>query len=59
MTMTKKKIGTIDLTPTWRGILPYLFEGLENGTEAGKKIAREEFARMAEAADLWNASQKK
>lgn len=48
----------IDFTPTWRGVLPYLMLGLEQGNEEGKKLARLELAKMAEAADLWNASQK-
>lgn len=45
----------IDMTPTWRGILPILLAALEDGTPEGKRIAREEIQRMADAADLWNA----
>jgi len=52
----RKPVRTIDFTPTWKAILPILFEALTNGTETGQKIAREEFARMAEAADNWNAA---
>ena len=45
---------TIDITPTWRGLLPYFFLALENGNTEGRKIAREELAKMARAADLYN-----
>jgi len=47
--MTKPE--TIDLTPTWSGILPALLALLENGTETGKLTARQELANMARAAD--------
>jgi hypothetical protein len=43
--------------PTWAKLLPAFFAVLENGTDEGKRIAREELARMAKAADFWNASQ--
>ena len=46
---------TIDVTPTWRDILPILLIGLTDGNKEGKRIAREELARMADAADKWNA----
>lgn len=49
-----RRVGTIDMTPTWRGVLPLLLAALEDGTETGKAMAREEFKRMADAADLWN-----
>lgn len=47
---------TIDITPTWVAVLPILLAALENGTDEGKRIAREELQRMADAADLYNAS---
>lgn len=50
----KTKIGTIDLTPTWRALLPVFLLALEEGTEEGKQIAREELGRMADAADGYN-----
>lgn len=56
---TKQKPATIDLTPTWQGVLPILLAALENGTDEGNKIAREELRRMAEAADRFNASTSK
>lgn len=51
-------VRTIDATPTWAGILPMLRAAVENGTAEGRRIAWEELARMAEAADKWNASAK-
>lgn len=39
------------LVPTWSGLLPLLLFTLESGTDTGKRLAREEFARMAQAAD--------
>jgi hypothetical protein len=47
--------GAIDLTPTWRGIIPLLLAGIESGTDKGRAIALAELARMADAADKWNA----
>lgn len=55
----KRQIGTIDITPTWRGVLPILIEGLTNGNARGVQIATEELRKMAEAADMWNAHCKK
>lgn len=46
---------SIDLTPTWEGILPGLLWVLQDGDNEGKRIAKEELKRMAKAADLWNA----
>jgi hypothetical protein len=48
----KTKIGTIDITPSWRSILPILLEvwsGAE--TPEARKLAFEELSRMADAAD--------
>jgi hypothetical protein len=42
-------------TPTWSAVLPMLLLGIREGNEAGRKIAAEELARMAAAADAWNA----
>jgi hypothetical protein len=46
---------TIDLTPTWAGVLPALLAVLESGTNEGKKMAREELAKMAKGLDRCNA----
>jgi hypothetical protein len=48
---TQQQPATIDLTPTWQGVLPILIAALEDGTKEGKKLAREELRRMAKAAD--------
>lgn len=45
---------TIDLTPTWAAVLPVLLAAIENGTDEGRRMAREELARMAQAADKYN-----
>jgi hypothetical protein len=52
-----KTEGTIDITPTWSGLLPWMLRVLEsNGeNEAAKQPLREELVQMAKAADLWNA----
>lgn len=55
----RKRVGTIDFTPSWQGCLPLLIAGLTEGNDKGKTIAREELQRMAEAADAWNAYCKK
>ena len=43
--------GTIDLTPTWTGLLPAFIALLQNGSPEGQKVAREELERMAALAD--------
>lgn len=49
---------SIDVTPTWAAILPMLRLAAENGNATGRGIAWEELARMADAADRWNAAAK-
>ncbi len=49
---------TIDVTPTWSGILPALLTVYSDGNKDGKQIAIEELKRMAELADLYVKSQK-
>lgn len=46
---------TVDLTPTWRGLVRGLIAVIETGTPNARQIAAEELLRMAEAADNWNA----
>ncbi len=43
---------TVDLTPTWRGILPALLALLENPRT--HRDALEELSKMAELADKYN-----
>jgi hypothetical protein len=52
----KRPAGKIDLTPTWKGVLPIIIAALEDGTPEGKRLAKLELAQMAKAADLYNAS---
>lgn len=49
--MEDQKPLTIDLTPTWPAVLPILLAALEDGTEEGKRMAREELKRMAQVAE--------
>ncbi len=51
----KRQIGTIDMTPTWAGIMPALIAVLENGTETGKIAARAELMDLAASVDRSNA----
>ncbi len=46
---------TLDLTPTWSGLLPALLAAYENGGTTGRQIAREELTRLARIADETNA----
>jgi hypothetical protein len=45
---------TIDLTPTWREIMPALIAVLQNGTTEGQDMARAELLRLADIADQLN-----
>lgn len=51
MTEAKRKVGTVDMTPTWRGLMPALVAAIENGTPAGRQIAIDELNRLANFAD--------
>lgn len=44
---------TIDLTPSWVAAAKIILLVLENGTEEGKKQAREELFNMAKVADMY------
>ena len=43
---------TIDVTPTWRAMLPALLALVDNPSTHREAV--EELCRMAEAADKWN-----
>lgn len=43
---------TIDVTPTWRAMLPALLALVDNPSTHREAV--EELGRMAEAADKWN-----
>jgi len=64
-TKLKRRVGTIDMTPTWVSLLPAMLEvlagtGPADGFVRGdaKVTVREELARMAQAADQYIAAQK-
>lgn len=44
---------TVDVTPTWEGLLPALLH-LWSNNGSQKKFAEDELRRMAIAADRWN-----
>jgi hypothetical protein len=49
---------SLDLTPTWSGLLPALVACLQNGTGEGPAIAQAELARLCAFADSAIAKQK-
>lgn len=49
---------TIDMTPTWEGLLPVLLLLLQGETLDSRKVATDELTRMAKLADLYVASVK-
>jgi hypothetical protein len=50
--MENTQVKTIDVTPTWSGMLPVLLYLVENATTAeAKNTAYTELSRMAEMAD--------
>ena len=49
---------TIDMTPTWEGVLPIYIAGIQSGSFEGIKTATEELRRMARLADITVAAQK-
>lgn len=49
---------TIDCTPTWEAASQIYLAVLENGTEEGKEMAREEILRMARLLDQFKADSK-
>jgi len=55
----RRLVGTIDLTPSWRDLLPTLLTLVECGGSAGRQTAMEELNRMALAADAYVAISKK
>ena len=50
---------TIDITPTWQGLLPLLVEVAANGdSAAGRKSAMDELMRLAKTVDESNTANK-
>lgn len=54
----RKFIGTIDLTPTWRSLIPAFIAALQDGTPTGRKMATDELYRIADIADALVAERK-
>ena len=52
------KTETIDMTPTWEGVLPIYLTSLMYGKAEGKRAAEQELQRMAKLADLYIAAKK-
>ena len=48
------ELRTVNIAPTWRTAVTIYLNALESGTEEGKRLAREEFYRMADALDQHN-----
>ena len=46
-----KFVGTIDLTPTWVGLIPLFVTAIEHGTPVARAGAIEELYRLAAYAD--------
>lgn len=47
---------TIDMTPTWEGLVPALIHILQHSeSERSKRDIADELNKMARAADRWNA----
>lgn len=53
-----KQIEMIDVTPTWRGVLPLLLAAYQDGGFEGHKAAESELQRMADLADEMVKQQK-
>lgn len=55
----KKHVDTIDMTPTWTGLLPLFDQIINDGTPNAKTMLKLELRTMAKAADLYNTSVKR
>ena len=50
----ERKLGdlfTVDITPTWAGLMPAFIHILEKGEDDGRVIVREELMKMARTLD--------
>lgn len=50
-----KAIKTLDMTPTWEGVLPVYLMAWTDGNAKGRAAASSELLRMAQLADKWVA----
>ncbi len=53
----KMEATTINVTPTWVGIMPALIMALQRGTEEGKRVAADELMRLAREVDAANGKE--
>tara|TARA_R110002126_G_scaffold287560_2_gene440453 strand:+ start:361 stop:588 length:228 start_codon:yes stop_codon:yes gene_type:complete len=54
--VTRDRMETIDVTPTWSGLVPVLSLVLQRSdSEQARREVTEELMKMAKAADQWNA----
>jgi hypothetical protein len=58
MARSAKIVGTIDLTPSWRSLVPIFVAAIEDGTPTGRAMAIEEIYRLADFADKTNSENK-
>lgn len=49
---------TIDITPTWKDLLPAMIAIMQDGSPEGQRTTMTQLTRMAEAADRWNEHMK-
>lgn len=54
----EKVVCMVDMTPTWRGLVPLLITAITDGSPTAKSAAREELYRLADFADKINAERK-
>lgn len=56
----KVAIDTVDITPSWEGVLPIYLAVIENSSSPhARKVAMDELRRMAKLADAYIASVRK
>jgi hypothetical protein len=48
-----KMVRTLDLTPTWKQVLPILLEGLKSERQEARDASLHELNRMAEICDAY------
>lgn len=51
--MSKRKVATIDCTPTWEGVLRLYLTVWTDGDLKGRETAIAELRKMAQLADKW------
>lgn len=47
-------MNTLDLTPKWEDLLPWMVEVLKNGNEEGRRTIIDELRKALRAADKYN-----